>query len=60
MDLNETCKFIEVGNVESFDDYDIMMGLDCCVHVEGGIVVSTDMFKEYTTIVENWKEWDAS
>ncbi len=55
MNLNETCKFIEVSDNDDFGDYDCQMGYNCCVYVNGGIVVSNEMYENYKSFVEDFE-----
>ena len=48
-------KFIKISkkNIEKFEDLDKEIGYDSCIYVDGGIVVSNDMFLRYSDFIRD-------
>ena len=48
-------KFIKISkkNIEKFEDLDKEIVYDSCIYVDGGIVVSNDMFLRYSDFIRD-------
>ena len=49
--------YTEGLNGEMFEDYDQEMGISGCLYVTGGIVVTTDLQKQYKQLLKKAAEY---